>query len=150
MKLTPLKWQKFWGFIVPMLLGWILIYLLMYLTLVSVFGEIEWLFIVLAAVWLSLAPMLGYLMGIVSGYFWRNQNWNEQTYSQKGFNLLIYFWLFLPLTYGLIYSVVGIVVFPLHGLCFFKGQELGHKWAETDMINQFLGRSNEWERNELE
>ena len=148
---TQLNRQKVAGFVLPILLGWLVITCVSYFTFFEAprFGG-AWIMCLLMAACISMIPILGYVMGIMNVYLWRHQKWSEQNRKENSNNLLIYFWVIFPITYVLIASIFGMVVFPIHVICFFHGQKIGKRWIEADMFNQFLGRSNDWERKDLE
>jgi len=154
MNSTQLKWQKFAGYALPILFAWLVIIATVLMTLFiggfiqSQSSKTDWVVIPIILCWLVLIPITGHVMGIINVYCWRNQSFDEGKVKESMVLLAIFWLLSLPLAVFLILSFIGIAVFPIHMACFWFGQERGKRWIRDDSISRFLGKKNEWERDE--
>jgi len=153
--LTPSqrKWQKVAGYVLPILLGWFLFawnFLLTVWVLDNpLFSKMSWLIIPIGISWLGLLPVSGYSTGILNAYCWKNQG---AVSPRDSLILLTLLWLLpsplleLPILIG--YLVLCFFIYPIHLFFFWSGEEIGKAWIKDDAISRFLGRNNEWERDE--
>jgi len=155
MKPSRLELQALGGFILPLLLGWFFIawfwFVSSWCSNYPLFARSEWTDYVIFVSWLAFIPAASHIMGIVSAFCWQNQGWNEETTRKMAGCFCYLFWICcFPISMFLICSCIGWLVFPAMSIAYNSGIERGQKWIEGKAIDKFIGRKNDWERDEKE
>jgi len=147
-----LRWQKIAGFALPMLLAWF--------SLAWMWGVSRWLLQNLKNEWVGLlvflsclayVPLVSILMGILSAHCWQHQQWTPRIRKDMIETFSILFWIFsLPLTIALVCSCFGTIAILMQVVFYNHGIHYGEVWIYKGVIDKFIGRKNDWERDETE
>ena len=147
-----LRWQKIAGFAFPMLLAW---FSLAWMWVISTWSldnfNDDWSVPLVFLSGIAYVPLVSISMGILSTHYWQHQQWTPRIRKDMIQTFSILFWIFsLPLTIALVCSCFGTMIIALQVVFYNHGIHYGEVWVDKKVIDKFIGRKNDWERDEAE